>query len=430
MRESIRGDFQTRGHGMKIVELTAREIFNSRGMPTIECEIVLENGKSVTASVPTGVSCGEGEAVELRDGGSRLEGKGVLKAVEIIQTVIAPLLIGRAPHVITMDELIRELDGTENKSKLGANTLLAVSVAVCKAQAMADDVELYELIAYLCGYELVGIPYPMFNVINGGAHASNNLQIQEFMIMPVGIPTFHAAMDVAATFYQTLKEILLQEGKDVAVGDEGGFAPDFKNDIQALDYLMEARELVQVDNGGSIMIALDVAASQFYNKRTREYSWQGKSCSASEMIEWYKNIVSEYPIYALEDGLSEHDWEGWEELTLELGSKIQIVGDDIFVTNLERIRDSIEQDVANTVLIKPNQVGTVTETLQAIILSKEYDRNVIVSHRSGETNDSFIADLAVGTSAGQIKAGGLSRGERMAKYNRLLQIETQLLGEE
>ena len=415
---------------MKIVELTAREIFNSRGMPTIECEMVLENGQSVTASVPTGTSCGEGEALELRDGGSRLMGQGVLKAVEIIKTIIAPLLIGRPPNLITMDELIRELDGTENKSKLGANTLLAVSIAVCKAQAIVEEVELYEMIAHLCGYDLVGLPYPMFNVINGGAHASNNLQIQEFMIMPVGVPTFRAAMDVAVTFYQTLKEILVQEGKDVSVGDEGGFAPDFENDIQALDYLMEARQLVQVDNGGSIMIALDVAASQFYNKRTRQYNWQGNSCSSAQMIDWYKNIVAKYPLYAIEDGLSEHDWQGWEELTLELGSKIQIVGDDIFVTNLERIRDSIEQDVANTVLIKPNQVGTVTETLQAIMLSKEYDRNVIISHRSGETNDSFIADVAVGTSAGQIKAGGLSRGERMVKYNRLLQIETQLLGEE
>lgn len=415
---------------MKIINLTAREIFNSRGMPTIECEILLEDGRSVTASVPTGTSCGEGEAVELRDGGSRLMGKGVRKAVEIIETIIAPLLIGQAPQLIVMDELIRELDGTKNKSKLGANTLLAVSIAVCKAQAVAEDAELYELIAYLCGYDLVGLPYPMFNVINGGVHASNNLQIQEFMIMPVGVPTFRAAMDVAATFYQTLKEILLQEGKDISVGDEGGFAPNFESDLQALDYIMEARELVQVDNGGSIMIALDVAASQFYNKRTKEYSWQGNLCSSSDMITWYKKLVASYPIYALEDGLSEHDWDGWEKLTVELGSKIQIVGDDIFVTNLERIRDSIERDVANTVLIKPNQVGTVTETLQAIMLAKEYDRNVIISHRSGETNDSFIADVAVGMSAGQIKAGGLSRGERMVKYNRLLQIEMQLLSEE
>lgn len=415
---------------MKIVELTAREIFNSRGMPTIECEIILDDGRSVIASVPTGTSCGEGEAVELRDGGTRLMGKGVRKAVNIIETIIAPLLIGRTPHLIAMDELIRELDGTENKSKLGANTLLAVSMAVCKAQAVAEDVELYELIAYLCGYDLVGLPYPMFNVINGGAHASNKLQIQEFMIMPVGVPTFRAAMDVAVTFYQTLKEILKQEGKDTSVGDEGGFAPDLENDMQALDYLMEARELVQVDNGGSIMIALDVAASQFYNKRTRDYSWQGNRCSSADMISWYQGLTEQYPIYALEDGLSEHDWDGWRELTLRLGPKIQIVGDDIFVTNLERIRDSIEQDVANTILIKPNQVGTVTETLQAIMLSKEYDRNVIISHRSGETNDSFIADVAVGTSAGQIKAGGLSRGERMVKYNRLLQIEAQLLGGE
>lgn len=414
---------------MKIIELTAREIFNSRGMPTIECEIILEDGRSVVSSVPTGTSCGEGEAVELRDGDSRLNGMGVLKAVDIIKTVIAPLLVGRIPHLITADELIRNLDGTENKSHLGANTLLAVSMAVCKAQAVAEGIELYELIAYLCGYELVGLPYPMFNVINGGAHAPNNLQIQEIMIMPVGMSTLRDTMDVAVTFYQTLKEILKQEGKEIAVGDEGGFAPNFDTDIQALDYIMEARELTQVNNGCSIMIALDIAASQFYNKRTRLYQWQGATYSSDRMIEWYKNLVAQYPIYAIEDGLSEHDWQGWQEFTNEFGSKIQIVGDDLLVTNLERIRECIELNACNTVLIKPNQVGTVTETLQAIMLSKEYDKNVIVSHRSGETNDSFIADLAVGTSAGQIKAGGLSRGERMVKYNRLLQIEAQLLGQ-
>ncbi len=413
---------------MKIVNVSAREIFNSRGMPTIECELTLEEGKRVVASVPTGTSRGEGEALELRDGGTRLKGMGVLKAVQIIETKIAPLLIGLQPNVIRVDELLCDLDGTENKSNLGANTTLAVSIAVCKAQAVAEGVPLYELIADLCGYDLVSLPYPMFNVINGGMHASNNLQIQEFMIMPVGISTFHKAMEIAAHFYQALKTRLENAGKDTAVGDEGGFAPNFGNDTQALDFLMESIEKVQQTTDSTIMIALDVAASQFYNRRTGEYNWQGMGMSSAEMIDWYAKLVEKYPIYGIEDGLSEHDWDGWEQLTLKLGSKIQIVGDDIFVTNLERIRDGIEQDVANTVLVKPNQVGTVTQTLQAIMLSKAYDRNVIISHRSGETNDPFIADMAVGTSAGQIKAGGLSRGERMAKYNRLLQIEQELLG--
>ncbi len=410
------------------MELTAREIFNSRGMPTIECEIILEDGKVVRASVPTGASCGEGEAVELRDGGSRVMGRGVLKAVDIIKTKIAPLLIDQVPNVIKVDEMLLELDGTPDKSNLGANTLLAVSIAVCKAQAVAEHVELYELIADLCGYDLVSLPYPMFNVINGGAHASNKLQIQEFMIMPVGMATFREAMETATTFFQVLKKVLEQAGLDTAVGDEGGFAPDFEHDIQALDCLMEVIEYVQHTLGLSTMIVLDVAASQFYNKRTAEYTFQGSAMSSDDMISWYTKLIAQYPIYGIEDGLSEHDWDGWEQLTQVLGSKVQIIGDDIFVTHLERIRDGIERNVANTVLIKPNQVGTVTETLQAIKLSKEYDRNVIISHRSGETNDSFIADVAVGTSAGQIKAGGLSRGERMVKYNRLLKIEDELLG--
>lgn len=412
---------------MKIINVLAREIFDSRGLPTIECGIVLENETILRASVPTGVSCGEGEAVELRDGGLRLMGKGVRKAVQIIETTISPLLIGREPSIITIDALLRELDGTDNKSKLGANTMLAVSTAVCKAEAAVEHMELYELIAYLCGYELAALPYPMFNMINGGAHASNNLRIQEFMIMPVGVPTFQEAMEVAVTFYHALKNVLAQSGRTTAVGDEGGFAPDLSHDMQAIDLLMEVIEYVQHQCDASIMIVLDVAASQFYDKRTREYLWHGKLMTSDDLISWYSNLVEKYPIYGIEDGLSEHDWDGWERLTQVLGSKIQIIGDDIFVTNLERIRDGIERNVANTVLIKPNQVGTITETLQAIKLSKEYDKNIVVSHRSGETNDSFIADLAVGTSAGQIKAGGPSRGERLAKYNRLLQIEDTLL---
>ena len=412
---------------MKITHVIGREIFNSRGLPTVECEIVLENGVRVTASVPTGASVGSHEAVELRDGGTRLMGKGVLKAVRVIEQVIAPALIGKEPHVIRMDELMKELDGTDDKSNLGANSILAVSIAVCKAQALMEGLHVYELIAYLCNYELVTLPFPMFNVINGGLHASNNLNIQEFMIMPVGVSTFHGAMEVGVMFFQTLKKVLRQNGYSIAVGDEGGFAPDFDHDTQALDYICETINLIQNDFEGTIMLALDVAATQFYNTKTGLYNWYGKNLTSDQMLDWYKQLHEKYPLYALEDGFAETDIEGWKKLTAALGSKIQIVGDDIFVTDPHRIYEGIEENIANTVIIKPNQVGTVTETLQSIKLCKEYDRNVIVSHRSGETNDSFIADLAVGTSAGQIKAGGLCRGERMAKYNALLKIEDELL---
>ena len=354
-------------------------------------------------------------------------GQGVLKAVNIIDQIIGPALIGKEPSVIRMDELLRDLDGTENKSNLGANTLLAVSIAVCKAQALVEEVHVYEVIAYLCGYDLVSLPYPMLNVINGGLHASNNLRIQEFMIMPVGLSTFHGAMEAGVMLFQTLKQILHQHGFSTAVGDEGGFAPDLDYDTQALDFIMEAIDTIQHNFEGTIMLALDVAASQFYNPQTGMYNWHGKMMTSDQMIEWYIQLVEKYPLYALEDGLSEQDIEGWQKLTTALGSKIQIVGDDIFVSNSQRIYDGIEENIANTVVIKPNQVGTVTECLQSIKLCKEYNRSVIISHRSGETNDTFIADVAVGTSAGQIKTGGLSRGERLAKYNALLEIEDELL---
>lgn len=414
---------------MKIIGISAQEIFNSRGMPTVMCSVLLENGTQVSASVPTGLSKGEHEAVEMRDGGTRLMGLGVRKAVEIIETVIAPKLIGLEPNFIRMDEMLINLDGTENKSNLGANTILAVSIAICRAQAASEHCEPYELIATLMENESVSLPFPMFNVINGGMHASNDLQIQEFMIMPVGVSSFHAAMELAATYFQSLKRVILQHGLSVAVGDEGGFAPDFKHETQALDCLMEAIEQTDLPEGASIMLALDVAASHFYNKQAEGYMWQSQLVSADDLIAWYTELVAKYPIYAIEDGLSENDWEGWQRLTAALGQRIQIVGDDIFVTNAELIYQGIDEHVANTVLIKPNQVGTVTEALQAIKLAAEYDRNVIVSHRSGETNDFFIADMAVGSNAGQIKAGGLSRGERLAKYNRLLEIENQLLSQ-
>lgn len=412
---------------MKIVRVIGREIFDSRGMPTIECEIILENGLSVAASVPTGASRSEYEAKELRDGGLRLLGKGVLRSVQIIEQIIEPQLIGREPNLIEMDQELVVLDDTDDKSKLGANTILATSIALCKAQALIEGLEPYELIAHLCGYDMASLPFPMFNVINGGAHAYNKLQFQEFMIMPVGVPSIHEAMDIAVTFFAILKKILHEQGLSTAVGDEGGFAPELDHESQALDLIMEALGYMQNDFGGSLMIALDVAASQFYDKNSGLYRLHGRQYSSDELITYYTQLVDKYPLYALEDGLDQDDWDGWQKLTAKLGSRLQIVGDDIFATNPNRIYEGIDRNVANTVIIKPNQVGTVTETLQAIQLCKEYDRNVIVSHRSGETNDSFIADLAVGTSAGQIKAGGPSRGERMAKYNRLLMIEDELL---
>jgi enolase len=412
---------------MKIISVAAREIYDSRGNPTIECTVELENGKRAKASVPSGMSRGTHEAFELRDGGIRLMGQGVQKAVQAIETVIAPALMGHDVNFIQVDALLRELDGTENKSVLGGNTILAVSMAVCRAQAIAEQVELYELMAYLCEFETVSLSYPMFNMINGGAHASNHLQVQEFMVIPVGINSFHAAMEAGSDFFHILKKLLEQKGYSTAVGDEGGFAPAFDHEQQALDFLMETIEYMQHEYGISMMIALDVAASQFYDKKMKMYHWQGKLVSSDEMIDWYKKLAETYPLYAIEDGLAEDDWQGWVNLYDALGSKIAIVGDDLFATNAERIYQGIDANVANTVIIKPNQVGTVTEALQAIKLCKAHGKNVIVSHRSGETNDSFIADLAVAASAGQIKAGGLSRGERLAKYNRLLEIENQLL---
>ena len=387
---------------MKIISVSAREIYDSRGNPTIECSISLEDGSSVSASVPSGISRGEHEAFELRDGGVRLMGLGVLKAVQAIETIIAPALMGQEAHLIQIDRLLCELDGTENKSVLGGNTILAVSMAVCRAHALSEQIEPYELMAYLCEFEMVSLPYPMFNMINGGLHAANNLQIQEFMVIPVGIRTFHAAMEAGADFFHILKKLLEEKGYSTAVGDEGGFSPALDDENQVFDFLMETIEYMQHEYGISMMIALDVAASHFYDKQMHLYNWQGKMVSSDELIEWYQKITETYPIYAIEDGLSEHDWEGWVRLYDALGNRIAIVGDDIFATKAQLIYRGIDENIANTILIKPNQVGTVTETLQAVKLCKEYDKNIIVSNRSGETNDSFIADLAVAASAGHI----------------------------
>ncbi len=412
-------------NGMKIINIYAREIFDSRGLPTVECELVLENGIVITASVPAGASRSIHEARELRDGGKRLMGKGVQQAVQNIENIIASALIGKEPNIVQMDVMLLELDGTDDKSKLGANTLLAVSSAVCKAHALCESLTLYELIAYVCGFEMVALPCPAFNIINGGVHADNKLQTQEIMIMPLGESSFRAAMETGVTIFHALKKLLTDRGKSTNVGDEGGFAPDVADEQEALDLLMEAIELVASDK--NIMIALDIAASQFYKTESQTYSWYGKDVSADQLISWYTKLLDSYPIYSIEDGLGETDWDNWVAMTKALDSRVKVIGDDIFVTNVERIWQGIERKAAHGALIKPNQIGTVTESLQAAKLCKEYDWDVIVSHRSGETNDSFIADLAVGVGATQIKAGGCSRGERMAKYNRLLKIEDELL---
>ena len=412
---------------MKIRQLIGREIFDSRGLPTLACDLILEDGRSVTASVPAGTSRGSGEAIEMRDGGERLMGMGLKKAIDILEQKIAPRFVGHLPELVQMDLQLIEMDGTLTKEKFGANTLLAVSMAVAKAQALINGVELYELVAELCDLGSVSLPLPMFNMINGGAHANSGLQIQEFIVVPVHAPTFRIAMESAAILFHTLGNLLKKKKKSTAVGLEGGFAADFKSEHEALDLLMEGLEQTKNDREGNFVLALDVAATQFYDSKKKRYRFQGEEKTTEQMIAFYEKLADEYPIYSIEDGLSEDDWDGWIAMQKALGSDVQLVGDDIFVTNPQKIAQGIEKNAAGAVLIKPNQIGTITETLQAIKLCKEYDMNVIISHRSGETNDSFIADLAVGTSAGLIKAGGCSRGERLAKYNRLLRIEDMLV---
>lgn len=412
---------------MKIAKLIAREIYDSRGWPTVQCDLILDNGTHVSASVPTGLSRGNYEAYELRDGGKRLWGMGVLRAVEIIEDVIAPALIGKEPNGPLMDITMLDLDGTSDKSKLGANTILAVSMAVYKAQAYEQGIELFELIAHLMGTATVTMPFAQFNVINGGLHGDNKMQIQEFLLIPVGVESFRAATELAVTIYHELKNVLHKHNKSICVGDEGGFAPPNMSDEEALDYLYQAIERVDHEEAHNCVIALDLAASQFYDRATGTYTWQHEMVHPQQMIEIYGNLMEQYPIYSLEDPLDQDDWENWGHLTELYGKDVQIVGDDIFATNFNRIAEGIKDHAATAAVIKPNQIGTITETLQAIQLCKQYGFDIVISHRSGETAETFIADLAVGTSAGQIKAGGCSRSERLAKYNRLLAIEEDLL---
>ena len=412
---------------MKIVKVAGREIINSRGLPTVECSIELSDGSVVTASAPTGTSRGIYEAHELRDGGSRFLGMGVLQAVEKINKVMQPFLVGREPNVIQTDMQQLDIDGTDEKSVLGSNAMLAVGMAVARAQAMAEDLKLYELLAYLCGFDEISLPSPLINMISGGAHVDNGLQVQELMIMPVGMSSFRSAMEVSVMVFHVLQELLRKEGKKTFISCEGAIETSFGDEMEALDFLQVAIDHVQGGYEGQVMIALDVAASQFYNKRTKKYTWRGQQVDANGLIEWYSELLDKYPIYSIEDGLAEDDWDGWREMSRRLSSRVQLVGDDLYATDPQRIWHGIEHDASNAVLIKPNQIGTVTEALQSVKLCRDNDLRYIISHRSGETNDSFIADMAVGTSSGQIKAGGCTRGERVAKYNRLLRIEDELL---
>lgn len=413
---------------MIIKNLEAYEVIDSRGNPTVECELTLDNGIITTAIVPSGASTGEREALELRDGGSRFNGKGVLKACDNVNKILAPTLIGQdISDQAKIDNLMLSIDGTEFKTNIGANAILSVSLAVAKARAEANKRPLH--------LELgngTTLPMPMMNVINGGAHADSNVDFQEFMIMPVGAKTFNEAMQFAGETFVQLKNVLKSKGYATAVGDEGGFAPNFKNNEEPLQAIVEAITNAGYIPGKDISIAMDVAASEFYNSQTKMYELTKSnfgSKSTDEMIDWYAELIEKYPIISIEDPLSENDWEGWAKITKKLGNKIQIVGDDVFVTNPKILREGIEKGVANAILIKLNQIGTLTETLDTISLAKENGYNTVISHRSGETEDTFIADLAVAVDAGQIKTGSICRTDRVAKYNRLIRIARGLKGQ-
>jgi enolase len=406
----------------KITDVKAMEILDSRGNPTVQVEIVLDYGISGKAGVPSGASTGQREALELRDGGTRYLGKGVLSAVQNVVQEIAPRLIGLdSMDQVSIDNLMIELDGTENKSRLGANAILGVSLAVSKASANELGVPLYR---YIGGCNAKELPVPMMNILNGGAHADNNLDIQEFMIMPAGLLNFNAAICAASEVFHGLKALLKKNKLSTGVGDEGGFAPSLKSNEEAVRLIIRAIEDAGYVPGRDIWIALDVAASEFYS--AKGYRFEGKLHTSDSMIAYYEKLMNRYPILSIEDGLSEKDWKGWKRLTQRLGKAVQLVGDDIFVTNTKIIREGIKQKIANSVLIKLNQIGTLTETLDAIEMAKRAGYTAVVSHRSGETEDTTIADLAVACNTGMIKTGSLSRSDRVAKYNRLMEIEREL----
>jgi len=408
-----------------IIDIYAREVLDSRGNPTVEVEVYTEVGAFGSAIVPSGASTGAHEAVELRDGDkSRYLGKGVLEAVENVNTTIADEIVGfDVFDQVGIDNAMIELDGTPNKGKLGANAILGVSIAVAKAAADEMGMELYE---YLGGVNGKVLPAPMMNILNGGEHADNNVDIQEFMVMPLGAPNFREALRMGAEVFHSLKSVLKSKGLNTAVGDEGGFAPNLESNEEALETIVEAIKKAGYKPGEDIYLALDVAATEMYEDGKYNFKGEGVIRTTDEMIEYYETLSEKYPIISIEDGLSEDDWDGWEKLTEKLGKKIQLVGDDLFVTNVERLQKGIDLKVANSILIKLNQIGTITETLDAIELAKKHGYTAVVSHRSGETEDTTIADLVVATNAGQIKTGSASRTDRIAKYNRLLRIEDRL----
>ncbi len=412
----------------EIVDVYAREILDSRGNPTLEVEVYLESGAFGRAAVPSGASTGEREAMELRDGDKkRYLGKGVLKAVDNVNNEIAEEIIGMdADDQVGIDMRMIELDGTEYKSKLGANAILGVSLAVAKAAAEEAGLPLYK---YIGGTNARELPLPMMNIINGGAHADNNVDIQEFMIMPAGAANFKEALRMGAEIFHALKGVLKAKGYNTAVGDEGGFAPNLKSNEEALEVIVEAITKAGYKPGKDVLLALDVASSELYDKKKKVYTLENekqKTKTPEQMVDFYEKLVKKYPIISIEDGMAENDWDGWKLLTERLGKKIQIVGDDLFVTNPKILKEGIQKGIANSILIKLNQIGTLTETLEAIEMAKCAGYTTVISHRSGETEDTTLADLAVAVNAGQIKTGSLCRTDRVAKYNQLLRIEDEL----
>ena len=410
-----------------ITDVYAREVLDSRGNPTVEVEITTESGGFGSALVPSGASTGEYEAVELRDGDkSRYLGKGVEKAVNNVNEVIAPELIGLdVTRQNIIDALLIELDGTENKGKLGANAILGVSMAAAHAASSYLDIPLYN---YLGGFNANVLPTPMMNILNGGEHADNNVDIQEFMIMPVAAPTFKEALRVGAEIFHSLKKVLADKGLNTAVGDEGGFAPNLGSNEEALQTIIEAIEAAGYKPGEEVQLAMDVAASEMFEDGKYNLKGEGVVRTSEEMVEWYEQMVDKYPIVSIEDGFDEDDWDGFKLLTDRIGDRVQLVGDDLFVTNTSKLAEGIEKGIANSILIKVNQIGTLTETFEAIEMAKRAGYTAVISHRSGETEDATIADIAVATNAGQIKTGAPSRTDRVAKYNQLLRIEDELAG--
>ncbi len=408
-----------------IVDIIGREILDSRGNPTVECDVLLESGVMGRAAVPSGASTGSREAVELRDDEpGRYLGKGVLKAVENINTEIAEAVMGLdASEQAFLDRTLIDLDGTDNKSRLGANATLAVSMAVARAAAEEAGLPLYR---YFGGSGAMQLPVPMMNIVNGGSHANNGLDIQEFMIVPVSMTSFREAVRCGAEVFHALKKIIHDQGMSTSVGDEGGFAPNFKSNEECLSTILQAIEKAGYKPGEDVLLALDCAASEFYKDGKYDLSGEGLQLTSVEFANYLANLVDKYPIVSIEDGMHEGDWEGWAILTEKLGKKIQLVGDDLFVTNTKILKEGIEKNIANSILIKVNQIGTLTETFAAIEMAKRAGYTAVISHRSGETEDSTIADIAVGTNAGQIKTGSLSRSDRIAKYNQLIRIEEDL----